>query len=149
MNKLISRIDRKIIGTMRIMDLPLARVGIFIIYFWFGILKLFGTSPANPLVDSLLAKTLPWITFSQFIVILGLYEILIGIIFLIPRKERIAIALLIPHLFVTTMPLILLPAIAWQSWFVPTLEGQYIIKNILIIVVAMEIAASLTPMKER
>jgi uncharacterized membrane protein YkgB len=149
MKNMIPAFDKKVIGTMRVIGLPFARIGIFVVYFWFGILKIFDQSPANPLVDALLQQTMPWISFSQFIVILGIYEMIIGITFLIPKLERLAIALLIPHLFVVTMPLILLPAIAWQSTFVPTLEGQYIIKNILIVVVAIEIAASLRPMKSR
>lgn len=143
----IANTDRKIIGTMRRIELPLARIGIFVVYFWFGILKVIGTSPANPLVSALLAKTLPFITFNQFIIILGVYEMLIGIIFLIPHLERVAIPLLVLHLITVVMPLILLPAITWQSAWVPTLEGQYIIKNVLIVVAAIEIAASLKPMR--
>ena len=62
--------------------------------------------------------------------ILGVYEILIAIVFLIPGLERIALPLLVPHLFVTTAPLFLLREITWQAPLIPTIEGQYIIKNI-------------------
>lgn len=119
-----------------------SRFAIFLIYFWFGYLKLFDSSPANALVESLLQTTLPVITFDQFIVSLGLYEILIGIVFLIPGKEKLGLALLIPHMFTIFMPLILLPAITWKSFLVPTLEGQYIIKNLLIIAVALNLAST-------
>ncbi len=146
---LFSKMDSKIINTTRAFELPFARLAFFVVYFWFGILKLFDASPANPLVDSLLQKTLPFMTFGTFIMLLGVYELIIGISFLIPRLSRVSIFLLIPHLIVTVMPLILLPAITWQSWFIPTLEGQYIIKNILIIALALEIAGSLRPMKSR
>lgn len=71
---------------------------------------------------------------------------IIGITFLIPRFERLAIALLIPHMIMTTMPLFLLPAITWLSFMTPTLEGQYIIKNLVIIALAIGVAAHLTPM---
>ncbi len=127
--------------------MPLARVAIFTVYFWFGILKLFNYSPANPLVDALLRQTLPFITFDVFIMILGVYEILIAIVFLIPGLERIALPLLVPHLFVTTAPLFLLREITWQAPLIPTIEGQYIIKNILIVATAVGIAAHLHPMK--
>lgn len=143
---MVSNIDKEIIHTTQRWGLPLARIAIFVVYFWFGALKLFGQSPANPLVDALLQQTLPFMTFGTFIVILGLYEVLIGIVFLIPRMDRIALPLLVPHLFVTAMPLILLTAITWQAPFVPTLEGQYIIKNILIVATAVGIAAHLHPM---
>lgn len=148
MNSLFVAIDKKVVHLTQAIGIPFARIAIFVVYFWFGILKLFGNSPANPLVDSLLQSTLPFITFSTFIVILGIYEIAVGITFLIPRLERIAIFLLIPHLFVTTMPLILLTSITWQSPFVPTLEGQYIIKNLLIVAVALGMAAHLEPARK-
>lgn len=119
----------------------ISRLAIFLVYFWFGSLKLFDSSPANPLVESLLQTTLPFITFDQFIVSLGLYEILIGIVFLIPGKEKLGLALLVPHMFTTFMPLILLPAITWKSFLIPTLEGQYIIKNLLIIAAALNLVS--------
>ncbi len=145
---LFSRVDKKIIHTTRSLELTFARIAFFVVFFWFGILKLFDASPANPMVDSLLAHTMPFMTFQTFIILLGVYEMIIGIVFLIPRLERVAIFLLIPHLVVTTMPLILLPSMTWQSWFIPTLEGQYIIKNILIIAVALDLAASLKPVRK-
>lgn len=110
----------------------ISRLAIFIIYFWFGTLKIAGISPANSLVTSLLQKTLPLLPFNQFSPILGWYEVIIGILFLIPRCERLAIALLIPHLITTFLPLIFLPSISWQSFLAPTLEGQYMIKNLII-----------------
>jgi uncharacterized membrane protein YkgB len=117
-----------------------ARIALFIVFFLFGILKLFFLSPANPLVSGLLERTLPFITFHTFIILFGIYEMIIGIIFLIPGRERLALWLLIPHMFTTFLPLILLPSVTWQQPFVPTLEGQYIIKNLVIIALAMSLA---------
>ncbi len=116
-----------------------ARIALFIVFFWFGILKLFDLSPANPLVADLLEKTLPFITFHTFIVLFGIYEMIIGITFLIPRMEKVAIVLLIPHMFTTFLPLIMLPSVTWQGPFAPTLEGQYIIKNLVIIALALSL----------
>lgn len=124
------------------MSLSLSRIAIFVIYFWFGFLKLFDLSPANPLVESLLNKTLPFVGFDQFIIFFGIWEMIIGITFLIPKAEKIAIGLLIPHIITTVMPLFLLPDVTWQNFLVPTLEGQYIIKNILIIALAVNIISS-------
>ena len=72
---------------------------------------------------------------------------LVGISFLIPGLERLAIALLMPHMITTFMPLVLLPSITWKGFFTPTLEGQYIIKNLVIIALAFSIAARLKPLK--
>ena len=144
-NKLLCKIDNTIIFCIKKSFFPFARIALFVVFFWFGILKLIDVSPANPLVSNLLEKSLPFITFGQFIVILGIWEMLIGICFLIPRFERMAMVLLVPHMITTFMPLILLPQIAWQGFLVPTLEGQYIIKNLVIIALAMGIASHIQP----
>lgn len=146
---ILSKIDSLIINFTQKIGIQFARLSIFVVYFWFGILKLVGESPANDLVNNLLQQTLSFLSFQEFIIILGVYEIIIGIVFLIPRMERVAIFILIPHLFITIMPLILLPAITWQSMFIPTLEGQYIIKNILILAVALGIATHLNPVRPK
>lgn len=145
----LSQFDRIVISFLQRIYMPLARVALFTVFFWFGILKLCAVSPANPMVASLLEHTFPFLTFSTFIIILGIWEMAIGISFLIPGLERLAIVLLVPHMITTAMPLIMLPAITWQAWFVPTLEGQYIIKNLLIIALAAGIAGRLQPLSKK
>lgn len=130
------------------MSLSLSRIAIFIIYFWFGFLKLIDSSPANPLVESLLNKTLPFIGFNQFIIFLGLWEMIIAIAFLIPRLEKAAITILAVHMTTTFMPLFLLPAIAWKNFLIPTLEGQYIIKNLITIALAVNIVSQSRTIKK-
>ena len=143
---LLERIDDAIISTFRKISMPVARLSLFVVFFWFGILKIIGTSPANPMVSNLLEHTMPFMTFDTFIVLFAIYEMVIGIVFLIPRLERLGIALLIPHMVATSLPLIILPALTWQGLFTPTLEGQYIIKNLVIIALAIGMAARLTPL---
>lgn len=116
-----------------------SHIALFVIFFWFGAIKLFGLSPANELVNSLLSVTMPGVSFDTFIVFLGLWEVVIGILFLIPRSERYAIILLGLHMLTTFMPLVLLPSVAWQGFLIPTLEGQYIIKNLIIVALAASI----------
>ena len=113
------------------------RVALFIIYAWFGILKVIDASPANSLIADLLEKTLPFITFENFIVIFGLFEVLIGLLFLFTRTRKIALTLFTLHMLMVLAPLVLLPNVAWQSPFIPTLEGQYMIKNIVLIALAL------------
>jgi uncharacterized membrane protein YkgB len=139
--------DRGIINFLQKHHATIARVAIFIVFAWFGFLKVIGASPANPLVADLLHKTLPFISFESFIILFGLFEIIIGVLFLIRGAERLAIALLVIHMITTLGPLIFLPSVTWQSAFVPTLEGQYIIKNLAIIALAISIASNLHPWK--
>ena len=132
MGRSIHRIDHVIVTWLQALEVPLARLAIFVVYFWFGSLKLLGMSPATPLVQALFARTVTFISFDAFYLSFAAFEVIIGILFLIPRTERIAMPLLALHLVTTIMPLVFLPEITWQAFLVPTLEGQYIIKNILI-----------------
>ena len=143
--KALGTVDEKTIHYMRRIFFPFARFAIFIIFFWFGILKVIGISPASPLVLSLLAETLSFITPEIFLIYFGIFEMIIGISFIIPRFERFAIALLAIHMITTSLPLFMLKTITWQSTFAPTMEGQYIIKNILFIALAIGIASHLHP----
>jgi hypothetical protein len=145
----ISRIDHTVIYFFRRISVPLARISLFIIYFWFGILKVLGLSPATALVFALYQKTIPFVPFHTFFVAFALFECLIGILFLIKGAERIVIPLLLAHLITTVLPLIVLPHIIWTQWFVPTIEGQYIIKNLALITAAIAIAAHLHPLPKK
>lgn len=142
----IKNVDLTVIKWLRVSFLPLARVAIFIVYFYFGVLKLFGQSPATPLAMALIAKTVGLQHFAVLYKVLAVYECLIGVLFLIPKATRIVIPLLFIHLVIVSSPLLLVPHLAWTRAFVPTLEGQYIIKNIAIIALAIGIAAQTKPL---
>ena len=116
----------------------LSRLALFVIYFWFGILKIIGQSPASPMVHNLLSKTLPFMPFGVFIIIFGLFEVVIGILFVTPGAEKWALSLFAIHMILCTMPLFFMPEV-WTKIFVPTLEGQYIIKNLALIACAVTI----------
>lgn len=140
-------IDIHLIHFFRKISEPLARFGLLVVFFWFGFLKVVGLSPASPLVEALFEQTIPFMSFGTFIVLFGLLECLIGVLFVLRGAERIVIPLLFLHMITTLGPLVLLPAVAWNGPLIPTLEGQYIIKNIVIIATAVGIAAHLHPIK--
>ena len=131
------------LSSLHHLNVPFARFALFVVYFWFGALKIFGVSPAGPLVTAMWLKTVPFIPLDKFMILFASFEMLIGILFLIPRLERLAITCLLLHVCTTVMPLILLPGIVWQMFLVPSMEGQYIIKNIVIVSLALSIGASL------
>jgi uncharacterized membrane protein YkgB len=136
-------IDVKIIHFFRRVAMPSARFGIFVVFFWFGMLKVLGLSPATELVQELFTKTIHVMDFSTFLVLFGVFECLIGIMFVIRGLERVVIPLLFIHMVTTFMPLFILPSETWGGFLVPTMEGQYIIKNLTIIAAAIGIAAHL------
>ena len=141
-------VDIEIIHFFRKISEPVARIGLFVVFFWFGALKVFGASPATPLVQALFQHTIPFMPFSVFIILFGLFEMLIGILFLFKGCERVVIPLLFLHMITTFLPLFLIPQETWSGFFVPTLEGQYIVKNLVIIAAAIGIAAHLHPIRK-
>ena len=115
------------------------RIALFIVYFWFGILKTFLISPANPLINRLMGATYlsHIMSFDTFIILFACFEMLIGILFLFKKTAKAALVLMMLHMITTTLPLIFLPEMTWQGFLTPTLEGQYIIKNIILIALAL------------
>ena len=142
----IRNLDIEIIHFFRRVSVPVARFGLFVVFFWFGALKVLGLSPATPMVQNLFGQTISFMHFSTFIILFGLFECLIGILFLIRGFERVVIPMLFLHMTMTFLPLFLLPSETWSGFLVPTLEGQYIIKNLVIIAAAIGIAAHLHPL---
>lgn len=111
-------------------------ISIGIVYLWFGCLKFFhGLSPAEGLAkDTIDSLTLGFIPSDISILLLALMEVVIGLFMLLNifRKKTIVLALV--HLACTFTPLFLFTEASFaQSPFVPTLLGQYIAKNIIIV----------------
>ncbi len=114
-----------------------ARLAIFVVYFWFGILKVFMLSHANPLVLNLLHHTfLNFIPDHSFIIILGIFEMLIGVLALVKKCTKVFFTLMVLHLTTTILPLFILLDVSWSQFWVPTLVGQYILKNLVLLALA-------------
>lgn len=139
-------IDLRAIAFFRKIFVPAARVALFIVFFYFGILKVFNLSPASPLAEALTAHTVGMQYFDVLFKVLSVIECVIGILFLIPKATRIVIPLLLIHMCVVCAPLVLVPDKVWTGFLVPTLEGQYILKNVVIVAVAIGIASQTTPL---
>jgi uncharacterized membrane protein YkgB len=141
--------DLKFIAFLRRYQAWIARGAIFIVYFWFGFLKLIDQSPASPLAEALVGKTVGSAYFDTLYVTLALLECLIGILFLFPKAIRLVFPLIIIHLAIVCSPLLLVPDLSWSAPFVPTLEGQYIIKNVLIAALAVAVASTTRPVAHK
>jgi uncharacterized membrane protein YkgB len=141
-------IDVQVIAFFKQWFVPFARIALFVVFFWFGFIKLFGMSPAGPLAEALTTKTIGPELFEPLFRILAFIECVIGVLFLFPKAVRITVPLLLVHMAVVCSPLLLVPELTWQQPFVPTLEGQYIIKNIVIVALAFGIAAHTEPLRK-
>ena len=109
------------------------RISFFIIYTWFGLLKVFDVSGATNLVQDLLNFMLPGFPEDLFVFLFGLFEMFVGIIFLYKPFTKLAIFLATVHLLMCTFPLFVLPQYTWNGNGILTQTGQYIIKNIFIV----------------
>lgn len=145
----LHKIDIEFINFAKKISIPFARFSIFVVFFWFGLLKVLGYSPASGMVKDLLVHTIRFMNPDSFVVWFGAFEMLIGLFFLIKGLERVVIPMLLAHMVTTVMPLFLLPSQTWSHFLVPTMEGQYIIKNLVIIAVSIGIAAHLHPIAKK
>lgn len=137
----LAALDKKIAGWMYRHGTLYLRVSLAVIFIWFGILKPLGLSPAEELVK----KTVYWVPPEVFLPILGWWEVLIGVFLLYRPFIRGAIFLLFLQMPGTVLPLFLLPEICFTK--IPyglTLEGQYIIKNLVLISAGLVIGGTVT-----
>jgi uncharacterized membrane protein YphA (DoxX/SURF4 family) len=144
MKEIIDKFDRVTIKYMKSASIPSIRISFGVIFIWFGILKPLGLSSA----EDLLKATVIWLPFGSaevWLVVIGIWEIVIGIFFFFKKTTRIAIILLFLQMVGTFMPLIVLTDVTFQSnnIFLPTLEGQYIIKNLMIISAALVLGGNI------
>lgn len=134
--KKIQQLEVKAAHWMSTNGLLLLRLSIGIVFVWFGVLKYFpGVSPAQDLaINTISMLTFGLLSPKVIITTLATWEVIIGLGFLSGRFMRITLLLLFAQMIGTFTPILLFPsevftAIPWG----PTLEGQYIIKNIVIV----------------
>lgn len=147
----MAQLDYKIAHFMEHWGKLALRISTGIIFFWFGILKAFGVSPAESLVEDTI-NWLPLLKGSEWVVIVDWWEVAIGLLFFSEKTIRIAIALLATQMVGTLLPLFIFPEITFQEGrlpYAPTLEGQYIIKNLLIISAALVIGGTVNKEKNK
>ncbi|MGK0453566.1 MAG: putative membrane protein YkgB [Paraglaciecola sp.] len=150
MKKNLNKLDKGLINFMRSTSIPAIRLSFGVIFIWFGILKPLGLSSA----EGLLKATVVWLPFGSpdiWLIIIGFWEVVIGIFFFFKKTTRIAIILLFLQMVGTFMPLIVLSEVTFQSnnFLLPTLEGQYIIKNLMIISAALVLGGEIKREKNK
>lgn len=140
----LDRVDRRIAGFMDSWGTTALRLSLAVVFVWFGMLKPLGLSTANDLVRATVAW-MPILTPDQWVSVIGFWEVAIGLTFLHRATVRLAIALLALQMVGTFLPLVLLPEVTFQPGripYAPTLEGQYIVKNLIIISAALVIGGT-------
>jgi uncharacterized membrane protein YphA (DoxX/SURF4 family) len=140
----IDKVDVRITGTLARIGVPVVRIALGIVFLWFGALKFLPSlSPA----EDLAARTIQKLTGGAIqpevsLPVLATWESLIGIGLILGVALRPILFLLAVHMAGTFTPLVLFPKETWTVFpIAPTLEGQYIIKNLVLIGAAMVVGA--------
>jgi len=138
----LGELDRRVSGWMRQYGPVILRYGLGVVFVWFGLLKPLGVSPAADLVR----RTVYFVSPDLFLPILGWWEVAIGVGLMVRSLNRVAILLLFLQMPGTLLPLVLLPEVCFTHvpWGL-TLEGQYIIKNAVLIGAALVVGGSVRP----
>lgn len=138
-------LDQRITSWMANNGVLLLRISVGLVFFWFGFLKFFPElSPA----EELATRTIETLTFGFIqpevsLPVLAAWEVLIGLGLITGKFMRITILLLFTQMMGTVTPLFLFPDETFKVFpYALTLEGQYIIKNIVLVSAAIVVGAT-------
>ena len=138
-------VDRSVARWMAQHGITLLRWSIGLIFIWFGALKLVpGLSPADQIAtDTTMALTFGVLSENTARIALAVLELAIGIGLVTRRFLRVTLLLLFSQMAGTLTPLFIFTERIWSDFpFVLTLEGQYIIKNAVLISAGFVIGAT-------
>lgn len=139
------RIDRPITRWMAEHGVLLLRWSVGLVFVWFGVLKFV---PGLSAADELATRTIATLSFGLVPpavsrVVLAAWETAIGLGLLSGKFMRGTLFLLFVQMLGTVTPLFLFPSETWRIMLlVPTLEGQYILKNVVLVSAALVIGAT-------
>jgi uncharacterized membrane protein YphA (DoxX/SURF4 family) len=142
---LYHRVDAAITEWMARNGVRLLRISLGVVFLWFGVLKFFpGLSPATQLAQ----KTIEVLTFGSVpptvaINVLAAWESAIGLGLIFGLFMRATLLLLFVQMLGTITPIFLFPELVFTRVpYAPTLEGQYIIKNLVLVSAGIVIGAT-------
>jgi putative oxidoreductase len=139
MNRMnFKQIDAIILGVCRRWGMDALRIAVGVVYIWFGALKVCGVSPVVDLINQTYSFMPSW-----FIVALGVWEAIIGIMLIFRIMPRLAIVFLWMQLGGTFSSVVLKPSLffAHGNPFLLTTYGEFVTKNIVFLSAGAAIAA--------
>ena len=117
------------------------RMSLGLLFIWFGLLKPLG----HKTTTSLLAHTVYWGDPETMVLVLGWWEVAIGICIMFRPLIRVALLLLVIRLPGIILAFILKTDVCFYDFpFAPTPEGQFLIKDLVIFFATLAIAGSLS-----
>jgi uncharacterized membrane protein YkgB len=140
------RLDERLRPFLTRIGVPLLRISVGVVFLWFGLLKIFDVSP----VSGLVAKTIYWFDPDLVVPALGAVEVFVGLCLLAGRLMRVALPLLVLQMAGTFLVLVLLPDVAFRDGnpLLLTVEGEFVIKNLVLLSAGLVIGSRLAPLGE-
>jgi uncharacterized membrane protein YkgB len=134
---LLNRLDEKVVRFMSSYAILIIRISLGIVFVWFGLLKVMGTSP----VYDLASHVVYWLPPELFVPLLGIWEMAIGIGLLLGKALRVVLSLLFLQLAGTFLVLVMRPEIAFQGGnpLLLTMEGEFVVKNLVLIAAGLAV----------
>jgi len=144
-HSLFDTVDRFLTASMARHGISILRISVGVIFFWFGFLKFFpGLSPAQELA----VKTIDILTFGLVptniaLMTLATWECAVGLGLVFGVFLRATLLLLWLQMIGAAAPLFLFPNECFTHIpYAPTLEGQYIIKNLVLVSAGLVVGAT-------
>lgn len=122
----------------------LLRVSVGLVFLWFGVLKLFpAVSPAEEVAVRASAKlTFGLLPLDAILPLLAVLETAIGIGLVTGFLLRLTLTVFFAHMVGVFSALFVLHEEMWKTGTpIPTMLGQYIIKNVVLVVACLVVAA--------
>ena len=138
-------LDGRITAWMARHGVTLTRLALGLVFLWFGAIKFVpGWSPAADLA----VRTIDRLTFGMVgpetsLPVLAVWESAIGIGLLTGKFLRATLLLLFVQMLGTLTPLVIFPSETFVAFpYAPTLEGQYIVKNLVLVTAGIVVGAT-------
>jgi uncharacterized membrane protein YkgB len=144
---LFEKVDERVIRLLSRYGIVFLRVSLGLTFVWFGALKVFDVSP----VAGLVAGTVYWVPPELFVPFLGMWEILVGVGLIAGRFLRITLLFFLLQMAGTFLVLLIYPEVAFQGYnpFLLTVEGEFVIKNLVLISGGLVVGSTVRGRSER
>lgn len=132
--------DQPVLAVLHRWSIPALRVALGLVFVWFGALKVFGVSPITPM----LRETYTFLALPGFTVLLGVWEMLIGIGLVFKLALRSTLSLMCLHLAGTFVALWLAPShfFLHGNPLVLTVDGEFVVKNLVLLTAGLVIGSN-------
>lgn len=137
----MQRVERTVVGFLHRNRVSILQATLGLVFLWFGALKLTLTTPVAELVTT----TIPFIPETLLLVLLGLWEVGIGVLLLWGRFVRTMLVLFLAQMLGTFSVILLQPQVAFQgnNPLLLSIEGEFVIKNLVLVAAGLSVGGQL------